>query len=89
MGVELKRVEYGAAALKNALLSGNTLGVLLYIAKYNPGVSLKDITSKFGKEATVRVEKLRELHLVAIEPSQKVSITNEGIFQVDGLLQLA
>ncbi|MBI4181669.1 MAG: hypothetical protein HY520_01750 [Candidatus Aenigmarchaeota archaeon] len=88
MADELKRLGTEALRLKAALLHSKNLDILLYLAKYNPEVSTRDIIDKFGKESLEGLKSLKESRLV-VEEDGKLMLTEEGIFQVEGLLALA
>ena len=88
MGENLRRLASDATNLKSALLFNNNIDILLYLAKYNPKVSKKDITDKFGKESLDGLKALEQFHLVKEEDSN-ITLTTEGIFQVEGLLSIA
>lgn len=87
MGENLKKLASDAANLKSALLYKNNIDILLYLAKYNPKVSKKDIADKFGKEAIDGLRTLEQFHLVK-EEEGNLTLTTEGIFQVEGLLAI-
>lgn len=88
MGQELKRIYADASNLKSVILQNNNIDVLLYLAKYNPKITKKDIIKNFGKESLDGLKALREFHLVK-EEKGKLALTDEGIFQVQGLLTIA
>lgn len=87
MGEEFKKIAIDATNLKNALMYNNNIDILLYLAKYNPKVSKKDIEDKFGNEALDGLETLEQFHLVK-EENCRLTLTTEGIFQVEGLLSM-
>ncbi len=89
MGSEqLKAISLDAATFKEMLLEGKNIDILLYLAKYNPDVPKSEILKAFGKESGKGLEDLKDAKLV-MEKSSGISLTNEGIFQVDGLLAIA
>ncbi len=88
MTEELKKLAIEASNLKNVLLQNKNIDVLLYLAKYNPDVTVDDIKQHFGKESLDGVDSLKKFHLVN-EEKGNLTLTNEGIFQIDGLLSLA
>ena len=88
MGEELKRIYTEASNLKTIILQNNNIDILLYLAKYNPKVSKKEIIEKFGKESVFGLEALKNFHLVK-ENKGNLMLTDEGIFQVEGLLSIA
>ncbi|MFA4945933.1 MAG: hypothetical protein WC607_00090 [Candidatus Micrarchaeia archaeon] len=87
MSYELGRLRDDAGKLKNVLLQGRNVGVLLYLAKYNPNVDRKKIEETFGKNALDDLEQLKKINLV-IEEKESLTLTDEGIFQVNGLVKL-
>ena len=88
MGEELKRIYVDASNLKSTLLQNKNIDILLYLAKYNPDVTEDEIKEKFGAESLEGLKALKNFHLVKEEKSN-LSLTSEGIFQVEGLLTLA
>jgi len=88
MGQELRRIHVDASNLKSIILQNNNIDVLLYLAKYNPKVTKKNIIKNFGKEALNGLKSLKEFNLVQ-EEKGNLSLTDEGIFQVEGLLAIA
>ncbi|MBS3057418.1 MAG: hypothetical protein J4415_02210 [Candidatus Diapherotrites archaeon] len=88
MSEELKRIYYDALRLKNIILENKNIEILLYLAKYNPKVSEQDLEKKFGKDALKGLRELKNISLVKEEGSN-LFLTNEGIFQVEGLLTMA
>lgn len=88
MSKEIRRLGVDASQLKAILLQDKNIDILLYLAKYNPKVTTQDISKNFGKESLEGLKSLKMVHLVN-EESGHLSLTEEGIFQVDGLLTLA
>lgn len=88
MGEELKRIYYDALRLKNIILENKNIEILLYLAKYNPKVSEQELEKKFGKDALKGLRELKNISLIKEEGSN-LFLTNEGIFQVEGLLAMA
>lgn len=88
MGQYLKQMYQEANRLKTVMLEDNNVGILLYLAKYNPRVSRKNIQEKFGKESIKGLDDLKRLDLVT-ESEHGLSLTSQGIFQVEGLITLA
>jgi len=88
MSEELKRIYYDALRLKNIILENKNIEILLYLAKYNPKVGEQDLEKKFGKDALKGLRELKNISLVKEEGSN-LFLTNEGIFQVEGLLTMA
>jgi len=88
MGQELKRIYADSSNLKSVILQNNNVDVLLYLAKYNPKVTKKTIVKNFGEEALHGLKALKEICLVK-EEKGKLALTDEGIFQVEGLLAIA
>ncbi|MFA5247389.1 MAG: hypothetical protein WC408_05870 [Candidatus Micrarchaeia archaeon] len=86
MAGDLKKSYYDATRLRNAILENKNIDILLYLAKYNPNVSRQDIVNKFGKASLKGLELLKDFHLV--KEDSGLSLTSEGIFQVDGLLTM-
>ena len=84
----MKRVHNDAIKLKSIILENKNVDMLLYLAKYNPKVTKEDITKKFGKDALHGLKDLENVKLVREEESE-FFLTNEGIFQVEGLLSIA
>lgn len=88
MGEDIKRMYIDSTNLKNALLQNNNIDILLCLAKYNPRITVSAIVKKFGKESLRGLNVLREFRLVR-EDKDYLTLTEEGIFQVEGLLTLA
>ncbi len=88
MGDELKRLYVDAYYLKNIILQNRNIDILLYLAKYNPEVKIADIVKNFGKESLDGLKALESCNLIREEGGQ-LTLTNEGIFHVDGLLSIA
>ena len=84
---QLKALDSEVLCIKNAMLRGKGIDILLYLAKYNPGIPKKDIVEKFGKNSLGDLKELEDCKLVK-ESEEKLSLTNEGIFQVEGLLSI-
>ena len=87
MSEELKRVYNDAIKLKSIILENKNIDLLLYLAKYNPKITKEDIAKKFGKGALQGLKDLEDVKLVK-EEENRLLLTNEGIFQVDGLLSI-
>ncbi|MAG17914.1 MAG: hypothetical protein CL944_00365 [Candidatus Diapherotrites archaeon] len=87
MGEDLKKLSLDAAKLKGIMLSGKNIDILLYLAKYNPKVTEEEIADKFGKKSLEGLKQLIDYDLVQ-EEKENLSLTNQGIFQVEGLLTL-
>ncbi len=62
--IEEKRLGVYASRMKSIILQDNNIDILLYLAKYNPKVTLKDIEEKFGKESLDGLKGLKESGLV-------------------------
>jgi len=88
MGEDIKRLSVEASNMKTILLQNNNVDILLYLAKYNPNVTTKDIENKFGKHSLDGIKGLLSFNLVK-EENNNLKLTEEGIFQVEGLLTLA
>lgn len=87
MSQELKRMSVEASKLKSVILQDSNIDVLLYLAKYNPKVTAKDIVKCFGKKSLSGLKSLKEFDLIK-DDKGSISLTNEGIFQVEGLMAL-
>ena len=88
MSEDLKQFYYNATNLKNIMLENNNIDILLFLAKYNPKTTKNDIIKNFGKESIKGLKHLEQCHLVT-EEDNKITLTEEGIFQVEGLLSIA
>lgn len=88
MGERLKELYHSASALKNVILENNNIDILLFLAKYNPEITRKDVMDKFGDESMEGLKDLERFNLVK-EQKEKLTLTEEGIFQVEGLLSVA
>ncbi len=88
MGEELRRMHNIASSMKSTLLKNKNVDILLYLAKYNPKVTEEELAEKFGKPAVKGLRALIDIGLVE-EKKGYLFLTNEGIFQVDGLLAMA
>ena len=84
----LKKTYFEITRLKEIILENNNIDILLFLAKYNPNVPRKDILTNFGKESLSGLEDLKGAKLV-VEVDSGLSLTDEGIFQVDGLLSIS
>lgn len=87
MSEELKRVYNDAIKFKSIILENKNIDILLYLAKYNPKITKEDIAQKFGKQSLQGLKDLENISLVK-EEEDKLQLTNEGIFQVEGLLSI-
>lgn len=87
MGENLKELYHSASTLKGVVLEYRNIDILLYLAKYNPKITKKDIEKKFGEESLHGLKDLEKYNLVK-EERDRFTLTNEGIFQVEGLLTL-
>jgi len=87
MGEEMKKLSLDAAKLKSIILNNKNIDILLYLAKYNPKVTEEEIANKFGKKSLEGLKQLINYDLVK-EEKENLSLTNPGIFQVEGLLTL-
>lgn len=88
MSEELKRLSLDSSSFKALLLKDNVVDILLFLAKYNPRVTLKEVKEKFGEDSAKDVESLKRFNLI-IEDEGTLTLTEEGIFQIEGLLTLA
>lgn len=88
MEEELKRIEVSASELRNAILDGRNVDILLYLAKYNPDVSIEDIRKRFGDDSVNGLKMLEKFNLVN-EKENMLTLTDTGIFQVDNLLKMS
>lgn len=88
MSETLKSMYLEANRLKAVVLEGDNLGILLYLAKYNPRVTREQIQEKFGKQSLKGLDELKRLEMVC-ESEHGISLTSQGIFQVEGLITLA
>ena len=84
---EIKKMGLDASMLKSVILRNSNIDILLYLAKYNPETTVKEIADKFGKDSIEEVEILKQFCLIKQE-DQHLTLTEEGIFQVEGLLTL-
>ncbi|MCK5473939.1 MAG: hypothetical protein KAI53_00905 [Candidatus Aenigmarchaeota archaeon] len=88
MGDDLKKLCINASCLKAIILQNKNLDVLLYLAKYNPDVCISDLVEKFGTGIVDSLKDLEKYNLLT-ERNGQLTLTEEGIFQVDGLLAIA
>ena len=86
--IGLKRLGSEASNLKTILLQNNNIDILLYLAKYNPRVTANEIAEKLGKKSLSGLKSLMNFRLVR-EENERLFLTEEGIFQVEGLMTLA
>jgi len=89
MSENLKKIYSEVSNFKTVLLENNNIDLLLYLAKYNPKVSKKDLVEKFGREALKGLKDLKSISLVREDDKNNCTLTDEGIFQVDGLISFA
>lgn len=61
---QLKAMSLDAARFKEMLLQDKNMGILLYLAKYNPDVPKAEILKAFGRESGKGLEDLKEAKLV-------------------------
>ncbi|OYT53642.1 MAG: hypothetical protein B6U72_05105 [Candidatus Altiarchaeales archaeon ex4484_2] len=87
MGENLKELYHSASTLKGVVLEYRNIDILLYLAKYNPKITKEDIVKNFGEKSLRGLKDLEKYNLVN-EERDRVTLTNEGIFQVEGLLTL-
>ena len=88
MSEELKRISTDISNLKTVMLQDKNIDILLYLAKYNPNITAGDIAEKFGKSSLRGLSALMNFCLVT-KKKERIFLTKEGIFQVEGLLTLA
>ena len=88
MGEGLRKLYYSASNLKNVILENKNIDILLFLAKYNPAVTRRAISENFGEESLEGLKHLEICNLVR-EEKEKLTLTEEGIFQVEGLLSVA
>ncbi len=88
MGESLKQIYLEVNLLKRVLLENENVGILLYLAKYNPNVTRTDIEERFGKKSLKGLEDLKKLDLIK-ETENGLSLTPQGIFQLEGLITIA
>lgn len=86
-GEKIRKMYSDATNLKNTIMKGKNIDILLYLAKYNPEVSKKDITDKMGKKSLSGLKELESFNLVR-EDNENLTLTSEGLFQVEGLITL-
>jgi len=84
---DLKRLHSNATNLKTILLQNKNIDILLYLAKYNPKVTAKEIEENFGKDSLNGLKSLEEFHLVNQEKGF-LTLTEQGLFHVEGLMTL-
>ncbi|OIO21780.1 hypothetical protein COV61_01245 [Candidatus Micrarchaeota archaeon CG11_big_fil_rev_8_21_14_0_20_47_5] len=84
---DLKKEFLEASRLKDIVLEDKNIDILLYLAKYNPNVQRENIIENFGADSIKGLEDLKGAKLVR-ELSDGISLTEEGIFHVDGLLSI-
>ncbi len=82
---ELKKISYDVLCIKHAMMKDDNTGILLFLAKYNPDITKDEIIEKFGTGATEGLKELINCNLVK-EEDNKIFLTEEGIFQMAGLL---
>ncbi len=87
MSSELKTAYYAVARMKQLLLDNNNVDLLLFLAKYNPNVTRKRIETELGKDALKDLDSLKQFDLI-VEDSKGITLTHEGIFQIDGLVSM-
>ncbi|MBI5061764.1 MAG: hypothetical protein HZB67_05630 [Candidatus Aenigmarchaeota archaeon] len=87
MGEELTRIYADASKLKSIIMENNNIDILLYLAKYNPKVTKEAIKQNFGDESIKSLNLLKDVNLIQ-EDDDSITLTDEGIFQVEGLLTL-
>ncbi len=87
MSEDLKRISIIASNLKAVILQNKNIDILLFLAKYNPKITTEEIEEKFGKESLNGLQSLKQCNLVR-EEHRFLTLTQEGIFQVEGLLTL-
>ena len=88
MGENLKSLYYTASKLKNIILESKNIEILLYLAKHNPRITKKDIIKNFGEDSLKGLKSLELCKLVK-EEKDMLTLTEEGIFHVEGLLSIA
>ncbi len=87
MDGELQQKYDETSKIKDVILENANIDILLYLAKYNPKVTKSTIVKSFGKESLKGLKDLEKVNLVR-EEDNKLTLTNEGIFQVDGLISM-
>ena len=84
---EHEKIYSDVTRLKNVLLEDRNIDILLFLAKYNPNIMKRDIEKNFGRGSLKGLIDLEKCQLVR-EESGKLTLTSEGIFQVEGLITL-
>lgn len=87
MSRDLSKAASRASELKNVILENNNIDILLFLAKYNPKVTIDTIIENFGKESVKGLKNLEKLDLI-VKKNKNLTLTEEGIFQVEGLLTM-
>lgn len=87
MSEALRKLYYSASNIKNVILEDNNIDILLFLAKYNPEITKKNIVKNFGEESLEGLKHLEICNLVK-EEKERLTLTEEGIFQVEGLLSI-
>lgn len=87
MGEEITKMYHEANTLKTLMLRDKAIEVLLFLAKYNPKTTEAEIKKCFGGEVIETLEDFKKYDLVRSE-ADCISLTEEGIFQVDWLVSL-
>lgn len=87
MSRDLSKAASRASELKNVILENNNIDILLFLAKYNPKVTIDTIMENFGKESVKGLKNLEKLDLI-VKKNKNLTLTEEGIFQVEGLLTM-
>ena len=87
MSDQMERNSLTFVNVKSLLIDDSAMGILLYLAKYNPDVSYQEILEKFGEESKDALAELKHFDMVS-ERNSLLSLTNYGLFQVEGFLNL-
>jgi|GEM_PF-1354351 len=85
---EGKKTYKNIEQMRGLLIKNKNIDILLYLAKYNPSVTVKDIVKHFGQKSKAGVDELVECDLVT-DTKGKLTLTPEGIFQVNLLLEIS
>jgi hypothetical protein len=84
---EFQEIYIDSSLIINAINKDKNLDILLYLAKYNPKITIEDIIANFGEKSLKGLEMLISCNLVN-KFDNKLTLSNEGIFHLDNLISL-
>lgn len=83
---EIEDIIFNVSSRKNILSKNINIDILLYLAKYNPKVTVNTIIGVFGEKTLSNLRELESINMIKRE-EDNISLSNEGIFQLDNMIK--